>query len=497
MKKAIQRTPGEGALRSLVSPASIFSIVAVIGSLALGLVLGRLSESYTFVVAGVLLLVLILLLKLDEITVVLVVIVHMFIDYYLGFNIYQLALIFSLFLLLIRYFARSAERPWSRPRLLWLWIAFLLLNVYPTILGGDFRLTDAIAAYFDIVLGAFLMFWLGNITAKDLSSLRRIFQGLVLVATFIAVHTIIEATTGKFLFQVASSHTSLTDTFQISGTNISRAGSFAGNPNGNAAFLGLIFPLSLGLWIESRRLKVKLCYVVSALLILLALMFTYSTGAWLAVLVGTLIFLLLTGRPRYSLLLIGLIALVAVVALVAFPTQIAAQFSHSSDKSDLSLHLADWQTALRVIEAYPLTGVGLGSQAYLLRAEPFRVPAQTIPLAEPDNAFLQWGATAGALTLLVFLALLGLTIWCALRYWRTLDIRYRPFLGAGITALIVLSIDSLSVDGWTASPITYSAWLIAGVICSPLLGRVLRQQSVNASGTALVVPGSLDEQSKG
>lgn len=497
MKKIIQRTPGERTLQSLISPVSIFSIVAVVGSLALGLMLGRLSESYTFVVAGLILLLLILLLKIDEIIVLLVVFVHMFVDYYLGFNIYQLALLFMLLVLLIRYFGRSAEHPWIRPRLLWLWVAFLLLNIYPTILGGDFRLTDSIAFYLDIILGPFLMFWLGNMTAKDVLSLRRVFQGLVILATFLAIHTIIEATTGKFLFAIASTHASLTDNFQISGTNISRAGSFAGNPNGNATFLGLIFPLSLGLGIESRGFKMKICYAVAALLILLALMFTYSTGAWLAVLVGTLVFLLLTGRPRYSLLLIGLMAIVAVLAFVVFPTQIAAQFSHSSDKSDISLHLADWQTALRVIEAYPLTGVGLGSLAYLLRAEPFRVPAQRIPLAEPDNSFLQWGAIAGVPTLLVFLVLLGLAIWWALRYWRALDIHYRPLFGAGITALIVLSVDSLSVDGWTSSPVAYTAWLIAGLICSPLLGRALRQQPVKTSGTALVVPGSLDEQSKG
>ena len=43
-------------------------------------------------------------------------------------------------------------------------------------------------------------------------------------------------------------------------------------------------------------------YLLEMLLILLALMFTYSTASWLAALAGMLAFLFLAGRKRYSVL---------------------------------------------------------------------------------------------------------------------------------------------------------------------------------------------------
>ena len=123
------------------------------------------------------------------------------------------------------------------------------------------------------------------------------------------------------------------------------------------------------------------------------------------------------------------------------------------------------------MEAYPLFGVGLGSQAYLIRADPYRVPAQFVPLAQPHDAYVQWGAMAGIPVLVVFLLLLGYAFWLSWRNWRAIDIRYRPLLGGGITALIALSINSVSIDGWTNAVIAMIGWLIFGMLTSPLLLR--------------------------
>jgi len=84
--------------------------------------------------------------------------------------------------------------------------------------------------------------------------------------------------------------------------------------------------------------------------------------------------------------------------------------------------------------------------------------------------------------MLVFLLLLGYAFWYSWRNWRTIDTRYRPFLGAGIVALIALSINSWVVDGWTApSGVEYLGWLIAGIVASPLIGRYLRHQSASST----------------
>ena len=80
--------------------------------------------------------------------------------------------------------------------------------------------------------------------------------------------------------------------------------------------------------------------------------------------------------------------------------------------------------------------------------------------------------------MLLFLLLLGLAFWFAWRNWRAIDMRYRSLLGGGIAALIALSINSLTVDGWTSvGDLLYLGWLIAGIVASPFIGRFLLQQS--------------------
>ncbi len=455
----------------LISPSSIFLILALPAALCLGVAIGIFNPIYAAILAAALVMAILVLLRLDKLIAMLIIAVHILVDSYLGLAVYQIALLMALVLLFASYFGRSANHPWTGPRWVWLWLLFLILTIFPALKGGTFSLTNSIGYYLEVIFSPFIMFWLGNIIAKDISGVRRVFQWLSFLAALFAIHTIIQATTGKFLFESARAQANLlqASNYQIGG-GISRAGSFFGNPNGNGIFLATCFFLALGLFIESEKLWAKMIYLLEMLSILLALMFTYSNGSWLAALTGLLFFMVLVGRVRYSVLLLLLITALAVIALTVFPSLVAIQLARAKDQGDLSLHLGAWQTAMRVIAAYPLFGAGLGDQAYLSIAEHFRVLAQTKPLAEPDNSYLQLGAIAGIPVMLIFLVLLALVFWFSWRNWLAIDTRYRPLFAGGIVALIALSINSLTVDGWT-SPIDvqFLGWLIAGVVASPLI----------------------------
>ena len=165
------------------------------------------------------------------------------------------------------------------------------MTIYPAIKGGSLDLYDAGTFYPDLIFGAFIMFWLGSIIAKNMSHLLRVFQSLSVLAALIAIHTIIEATTGKFLFKSARAEAALAQhsnyqLVQNLGASVSRASSFFGQPNANGIFLALCIFLPLGLFFESKQLWAKLFYLLEMLLILVALMFTYSTGSWIGVLAG-------------------------------------------------------------------------------------------------------------------------------------------------------------------------------------------------------------------
>ncbi len=487
MKNVAQRPWWRDIIKERFSPSFILLLLALPAALCVGVAISRFNVVYGLAAVGALLVVIIVQLRWYELMVILIVAVHILIDWYLALRL--VSLLMALMLLFACYFGRSADHPWLKPQPIWLWVLFLTLTIYPAI-NGALDLYDADTYYPSLVLSAFIMFWLGNIIAKDISSVRRVFQLLSIFAALIAIHTIIEATTGKFLFESARAEALLTqrsdyqliqNTLQIVGAGVSRASSFIGHPDGNGTFLAFNFFLPLGLFIESKRLWAKVSYLLEMLLILPALMFTYSSAAWIALLAGMLAFVFFVGRMRYRVLLLILVAILTVIVFTVFPSQLALQLSHLSANNESSLHVGSWQTALRVIQAFPLFGVGLGDQAYLIRAEPFRVPAQITPLFEPDNSYLQWGSMAGIPVMLVFLLLLGYVFWFSWRNWRALDTRYRPLLGGGIVALIALSLNSLGIDGWTDPGAMVSlGWLIAGLVGSPFIGRCLRQQPVLA-----------------
>jgi O-antigen ligase len=478
-------------VESIISAKNKFSFTLLLfvfvlpAALLLGGAIGAFNPAYGVAVAGGMFMVIIVLLRQDELTLTLILAVHLLVDWYLGLHL--VALLMALVLLFAYYFGRSPDRPCVSPRSIWLWILFLTFTIYPAIHGGKLMLYDLASYYPSDIFGAFIMFWLGNIIARNMFVVKHMFQMMTAFAALLAIHTIIQAITGIFLFESASMdvHLNAASNYQMWGTQTSRAVSFFMDPNWNGTFFGMMFFLSLGLFIESKSPSAKIVYLIEMSLMLPALLFTYSTGAWIGFFCGVLTYIIFVGHTRYRVFFVSIIALSAVLIFTVFPTQIALQMQHATGPNEFSLRLAAWQTAIRVIEAFPLFGVGLGYQAYFIRANPYRVPAQFAPLSHPHDSYLEWAAMAGIPVLIIFLLLLAAAFWFAWRNWRQADISMRPLLGGGIAALGALTINSISINGWTLPPLAAYGWLIAGLITSPLLAKNLYQQCISLTNVTV------------
>lgn len=457
-----------GSIKDIFSLPSPFSQIIVVGALLLGGMLGYINPVYSAAFAGGLFMLVITILRQDELAVTAIIAVHVYVDWYLGLHI--VAPLMSLLLLGFYFLARSAQHPWIKPDVFWLWILFLLLTISPAIQGA-LMLYDAASYYPSDIVGALLMFWLGILIARNYASVHRCYKLLSGLGTLLALHTIIQATTGVVIF--GSSHYDalmlLTSNYQIWHSTAHRAGSFFVDPNWNGTFLGMIFFLPFGLFVESSSLPAKALYFLEMCLILPALLFTYSTGAWIAFFVGLLAFIIFVGRTHYRLLLPIFFLVASGIIMVLFPDQISNQLLHVQDPSEVPLRIGAWLTALRVISAFPWTGVGLGYQNYLERSEPFRVPQEYVALAHPHNSYLEWGAMAGLPVLFVFLALLLFALWQGMRNWMSSGHTFRPLLGGGIVSILVLSINSWTINAWTLPALAMPGWFILGVLASPLL----------------------------
>ena len=427
-------------------------------------------------VVGVIVLTAVLLVRQDELAATMVIAVSLCIDWYLSLHL--VAVTIAMVLLLNCWFTRSARHPWIELPMWWLWVLFLVLSVYPAFQGA-LTLYDAASYYPNDVLGALLMFWLGTLLARDIDCVRRFFVLFAGFSTLIAVHTSIQGITGTIVF--ASSHYDAlflaNSTYQLVGTDTHRAGSFFIDPNWNGTFLATALFLPLGLLAECSSFTKRVLYLAEVIVLLLALLFTYSNGALLSVVLSLLPFLGLIGQIRYRIVLPLVIGGVMAGAFIFFPSQLSSLALHASNPSELSLRLGAWKTAMQVISAFPLTGVGLGYEAYLERANPYRVPEQFVPLSHPHNSYLEWGAKAGIPVLAVFLALLLYALWLAWRNWTLSNTRTRSLLGGGLAAIITLSINSWSINGWTLPVLSLFGWLLLGIIASPLLTKSLSSQS--------------------
>ena len=172
---------------------------------------------------------LLIILRQDEAALVLVLTVHLYFDWYWGLSLG--AQLLELTLLFYYYYARSERLPWVLPPAIWLWLAFVLLAILPSLHG--IILTDTLNYYFNIFIGSLTIYWLGVLIGRDTFNVRRAFQFLALLGTLVAIHTIIEAVTGIFLFATSryDPYFASVSHYELATTTIQRAGSFLINPD--------------------------------------------------------------------------------------------------------------------------------------------------------------------------------------------------------------------------------------------------------------------------
>ena len=461
--------------REDISLAVSFVMATAVVGLAASYAIGVLGLYAWAILLGTPLMLMVVLLRAYELAAIIVILLHIYVDWYLGLLLP--ALIVTLVLLLLFFLLRDVQCPWQKPDMLWLWTVLLVLAIYPAVVGV-LRPYDAVFYYPNIIVGALLSFWLGTVVVKDIVSMRRVLQMLAFVGAMLALHSIVQATTGITLLGTArfDQFLSTTDSYEIvTGSNIHRVGSFFVDPNYNGTFLAMMLFLPLGLFVEGHILFSKLIYGLEFLVMLPALLFTYSNGAWVGVLAGFVVFFLLVNSLGYRVLLSILTCSIVAVGLFFFPVQLGLQFQHASGPGELSLRIGAWQTGINIMNAHPWTGIGLGFGIYEIRAESYRDPAQYIPLVHPHNSYIELGAKAGLPVLCVFLALLTCTFWKALYNRSLYDKKARLLFSGGIASVAALSVNSWSINAWTLPPLAAIGWLLLGCMASPLLTKLERQ----------------------
>lgn len=467
---------GSPALTSTRRPSFLviagFITILVI-ALSAGLAIGTIGSYIPAIVIGASLLLIILMLRQNHLAAIYIIVVHLYVDWYLGLGVVALPLM--CLLIAILYLTRSPNQKWLEPYMVWIWVILLSYAILPAIHGLT-RL-DGFYYYFNNIVGAFLMFWLGAALIRDAKSLKLMLSLLAGFGTLIAIHTIIQTITGQMLFATNryDSYLATISNYEI-GSNLYRSGSFLVNPDSNGVFLGMMVLLPLGLFAESSSVPGKLFYIIETMLIFIALLFTYSTGGWASAGIGLLVFFVLIKQMRYRVFILAFSVFTTIVIALFFSQQLQVQIEHASTPNEYLLREGAWQTGIQVIKAFPLTGIGLGRYVYLDRAEPYRVLQQYRPLAHPHNSYIELAALGGIPLFIIFMFILVITFWSALRNWSYADSRQCSLMSGAIAAVAAMSFNGLVMISWTLPPTASIGWLILGALSSPFLTKLLKHK---------------------
>ncbi|HUE75607.1 MAG TPA: O-antigen ligase family protein, partial [Chloroflexota bacterium] len=130
-----------------------------------------------------------------------------------------------------------------------------------------------------------------------------------------------------------------------------------GSPNNLGLLLGRAIPLAVALALAGQYLRWP--YLIALGPMLLALLLTYSVGAWFGVGVA-LVAVALLARRRGPWLLVGALGIAGLLAIpVLHVERVVSHFSLTSSTTFFRLKI--WESSLMMLRDFPITGIGLNA----------------------------------------------------------------------------------------------------------------------------------------
>lgn len=316
--------------------------------------------------------------------------------------------------------------------------------------GGRESLESALISCF-LLLGYFLVV---N-TMRTEKWLIRCVTALVSSATIVSLYGIYQYFAGKLNVQWLDT-SYFTD---IRG----RVVSLFENSNVLAFYLVMVFPLSIALISKVRTKKEKFLCLLASLSMLLCIVFTWSRGAWVALIAGMVLFFIIYSRRTLKYLLFGCFA-IPFLPLV-LPSNVVHRFMSIGDLSDSSTfyRVYTWRGTLRMIKEYFWSGIGYGTSAFTGIYPEFAYAG--MEAAEHSHSlFLQILCGIGFPGLLVFIAVMFLFSQRNLEYFGNPAGKSSKIMTiAAFTSVISALIMGLFDYIWYSYRIFFLFWVIVAI----------------------------------
>lgn len=327
--------------------------------------------------------------------------------------------------------------------------------------GNDLGLVAAYVSY------ALLLYYGTAVVGQGKSALKLFFLCLAGVALVVALLALLEFALG-WNFPYEDYIKESTQPFHGSGYH--RSGSTLAHPVALGAFMVQVAPFLIFLFVKARSAAVRVAWGVAIIVLALALLVTYSKGAW-----GAAAALIIAGgiwlawkRPAGTRVLIALSVIVGLTlglfTLAFYDTVHAGTLSKARTSESINPRTYMWSKVPSTFLANPIVGAGLWQG----NAEVFRVnpaPEATNRPESIDNVYLTTLVEQG----LIGVALVGITLLFmgreALRVLRESGEKGDMALAIAASILLIL-INGLTFNSLMIWPNMVIFWLAVGMMRS-------------------------------
>jgi tetratricopeptide (TPR) repeat protein len=241
-----------------------------------------------------------------------------------------------------------------------------------------------------------------------------------------------------------------------------------GNPNLFAILIGLCIPISLGLLYSIQQKGQKILVLAGMASMGIALALSASRGGILAVIIGLIAFIILSGitHLKKNILSLGIILAVTITGILLIQhTRQSSKIENLSTRmekgsSTIQERLIYWRISEKMIKDRPVLGGGLASFAILYGQYK---PENAGESRYAHNTFLQTWSEGGIITLLALLVFMGVILVYPLCQWRKLQ---RPEvklqMAAWYSGVIVFLMDSFYGYAFYWPDLWYSGCILIG-----------------------------------
>jgi len=326
-----------------------------------------------------------------------------------------------------------------------LFVLFCFLSIFTGYGGMDSARVFII--FFSCVVHSVLII---NIM-KSMDDLRLFFKIIAVSVAFTSLFGIYQLMGG---IEIRAEFTDL-----VRSEGLTRLYSTLGNSNNDAESWSMLLPfvIAMAITIKSDTKRTILACVI--FLCVIAFMLTYSRGGYIALMIGLLVFVLMSA-PR--LVPIGIVVLL--LALPFVPASVIDRLLTIGQDTSSTYRFMIWQGTFRMLENFWVQGIGMGPEAFIRIYRGYAHPLAWNAM-HSHNMFLNIIAHSGIGALVAFVAFLYRLFKHGIRaHLKSTDREFKVYMAAGICALTAFVVFGMAEYVWFYPRVMLVFWTMAGII---------------------------------